>query len=269
MDDKRINELQDQYEDALMALLMNEYAELNGARLLEEYEEAERSGAISEVPEALDRKCRDMIHRAYAKQRSRMRFKSFVKASKRVAVIALAVLGLCSVLVVSVEAVRTPIVNFFIEQHEKYSTIDFGKDSNTATSENTEPTAESQPVDRSEDPLVGMVPNGYNLVQFSNKGKRGFTCYYEDSAGEVVMFMATPTEGLLNVDTEDATVTDIELLDHKGKLIEKDGCKIVWFDASVSICYQLRTTGLESGETWILAETIAKCPEWAELISGG
>ena len=269
MDDKRTNELQDQYEDALMALLMNEYAELNGARLLEEYEEAERNGAILEVPEALDEKCRNMIHRAYAKQRSRIRFKSFVKASKRVAAITLAVLGLCSVLIVSVEAFRTPILNFFIEQHEKYSTIDFGKDSNAATSEATEPTAESQPVDRSEDPLVGMVPDGYNLIQFSNKGKRGFTCLYKDSDGEVISFMATPTEGLLNVDTENATVTDIELLNHKGKLIEKDGYKIVWFDASTSICYQLRTTGIGRGETWALAETVANCPEWANLISGG
>lgn len=269
MDDKRTDNLLDQYEDALMALLMNEYAELNGARLLEEYEEAERSGAISEVPEALDRKCRDMIHRAYAKQRSRMRFKSFVKASKRVAVIALAVLGLCTVLVISVEAFRTPIVNFFIEQHEKYSTIDFGKDGNTTTSDATGQATGSQSVDRSEDPLAGMVPDGYILTQFSNKGKRGFTCYYEDGAGDVISFIATPAEGLLTVDTEDATVTDIELLDHKGKLIEKGGCKILWFDANVSICYQIRTTGLEPGETWVLAETIAKCPEWAELISGG
>lgn len=269
MDDKRMNELQDQYEDAFMALLMNEYAELNGARLLEEYEEAERSGAISEVPEALDQKCRELIRRAYTKKRSRNRMQLFMRGSKRVAAIALAVLGLCSVLVVSVEAFRTPIVNFFIEQHEKYSTIDFGKDSNTATSKNTEPTAESQLADRSEDPLVGMVPDGYTLTQFLSKGKRGFTCLYKDDAGGSITFSATPTEGLLNVDTEDAVVTDIELLDHKGKLIEKDGCKIVWFDANVSVCYQLRATGLESSETWILAETIAKCPEWAELISGG
>lgn len=269
MDDKRTNELLDQYEDALMALLMNEYAELNGARLLEEYEEAERSGAISEVPEALDEKCRNMIHRAYAKQRSRIRFKSFVRASKRVAAITLAVLGLCSVLIVSVEAFRTPIVNFFIEQHEKYSTIDFGKDSNTATSENTEPTAESQPVNRSEDPLVGMVPDDYNLTQFSNKGKRGFTCLYKDDAGNTIAFSATPTEGMLNVDTEDVVVKNVELLGHNGMLVEKDGYKIVWFDAKVGVCYQLRSTAFDYATLWALAETVAACQEWPNLIFGG
>ena len=269
MDDKRTDELRDQYEDALMALLMDEYAELSGAQLLKEYEEAERSGAIPDIPEELDKKCREMIGRAYAKDRSRTRLKSFTKASKRVAAITLAVLGLCSVLVVSVEAIRTPIINFFIEQHEKYSTIDFGKDSNVATSEATEPTAESQPVDRSEDPLVGMVPDGYNLVQFSNKGKRGFTCLYKDDTGNTIAFSAIPTEGMLNVDTEDAVVKNVELLGHRGILVEKDGYTIMWFDKNVSICYQLRSSGLETGDVWILAETIAKCPEWAELISGG
>lgn len=269
MDDKRTDNLLDQYEDALMALLMNEYAELNGARLLEKYEEAERSGAISEVPEALDEKCRNMIHRAYAKQRSRIRFKAFVKTSKRVAAITLAVLGLCSVLVVSVEAFRTPIVNFFIEQHEKYSTIDFGKDSSTATSDTTEPTIASQPVDRSEDPLGGMVPDGYNLVQFSNKGKRGFTCFYEDKAGNFISFSASPSEGMLNVDTEDAVVKDVELLGHSGLLVDKDGYKIVWFDAEVGICYQLRTTSLDYGSLWSLAETVAACQEWPNVIFGG
>ena len=269
MDDKRTNELLDQYEDALMALLMNEYAESNGARLLKEYEEAERSGAISEVPEVLDRKCQDMIHRAYAKHRFRMSLKSFANASKRVAAIALAVLGLCSVLVMSVEAFRTPIVNFFIEQHEKYSTIDFGKDSNTATSDITEPTVESQPVDRSKSPLLGMIPDSYNLVQFSNKGKRGFTCLYKDDAGNTIAFSATPTEGMLNVDTEDVVVKNVELLGHNGMLVEKDGYKIVWFDAKVGVCYQLRSTAFDYATLWALAETVAACQEWPNLIFGG
>lgn len=269
MENTRTNELTDKYEDALMAVLMNDYAELNGARLLEEYERAEHSGTVSRLPEELDKKCRDIIHRSYVKQRFHTRTKSFVNGFKRIAVIALSVLGLCSVLVASVEAFRTPIVNFFIDQYEKYSTIDFDKDSSTSTTDDTEPTIESQPVDRSEDPLVGIVSDGYDLVQFANKGKRGFTCLYKNEHGEVISFMATPTEGLLNVDTEDAIVTDVELLSHKGKLIEKDGFKIVWFDANVSICYQLRSSGLEAGDFWILAETIVKCPEWAELIFGG
>lgn len=269
MDDKRTNELLDQYEDALMALLMNEYAESNGARLLKEYEEAERSGVISEVPDNLDKKCRDLIYRSYAKQCSRAQFKTFAKASKRVAAIALAVLGLCSVLVVSVEAFRTPIVNFFIEQHEKYSTIDFGKDSSAATSEATDPTVESQPVDRSKNPLGGMVSDGYNLVQFRDKGNRGFTCYYKDNAGHVISFSATLTKGMLNVDTEGAVVKDIELLGHSGILVEKDGSTLVWFDASASIGYQLRSTGLDHGEFWALAEEIARCSKWVNLISGG
>ena len=270
MADKRTDELRDQYEDALMALLMDEYAELNGAQLLKEYEEADRSGTIPDMPEALDKKCRNLIQRSYAKQRFRIRFNSIAKASKRVASIMLAVLGLCSILIVSVEAIRTPVVNFFIEQHEKFTTIDFDRNNNnTGVSDPLETTEESQPVDRSESPLVGMVPDSYNLVQFSDKGKRGFTCFYKDAAGNVISFMATPTEGMLNVDTENAVVKDIELLGHSGILIEKDGYKIVWFDANVSICYQLRSTGLELGEIWILAETIAECPEWADLFFGG
>ena len=223
MDDKRTDELRDQYEDALMALLMDEYAELNGAQLLKEYEDADRSGAIPNMPETLDRNCRHLIQRSYSKHRFRIRLRSIAKTSKRVASITLAVLGLCSILIVSVEAIRTPVVNYFIDQYEKFSTIDFDKDNNTGTSDPIETTIESRPVDRSESPLVGMIPDGYHLVQFLDKGKRGFTCYYEDDTGNVISFMATPAEGILNVDTEDAEVKDIELLGHSGVLIKKDG----------------------------------------------
>lgn len=271
MENKRIDELSENYEDALMALLMDEYAEANGAQLLKEYEEEERSGAIPDIPEALDKKCRDLIRRSYAKHRFRVRLRTVAGISKRVALITLAALGLCSVLIVSVEAIRTPVIRFFIEQNEEFSSIDFDTvGSNTESSDPIEAADESQPVDRSISPLVGMVPDGYELVHFSDKGKRGFTCLYKDDADNIISFSATPAKGRLNVDTEDAIVEDIELLGHDGMLILKaDDKKIVWLDEAVSICYQLRATELEQGELWALAETVATCPEWANLISGG
>ena len=267
--DNRTGELLEQYEDALMALLMDEYAEANGAQLLEEYEKAERNGAISDVPEKLDKKCMDLIQRSYAKQRMRVRLGSIVETSKRLASISLVILGLCSVLVISVEAIRTPVVNYIIKHYEQLTTIDFDNSGSNSTTTPTEEINEPQPMDRSKSPLVGMISDSYNLVRISDKGARGLTCFYEDKEGNTISFAVTPAEGMLNVDTENATVTDVKLRGHSGMLIEKDGYKIVWFDANVGIFFQLRTTGLNHGELWSLAEAVAECPEWANLVFGG
>lgn len=54
--------LLENYEDALMRLVMYRVAKEDGKRLLEEAEELERSGF--EVPKELDEKCLKLIHDA-------------------------------------------------------------------------------------------------------------------------------------------------------------------------------------------------------------
>ena len=68
MSDQRKQQLVEQYEDLALSMLMEDYAQAEGERLLREFEEAERNGELPEMPEELDRKCRNLIETSFAKQ---------------------------------------------------------------------------------------------------------------------------------------------------------------------------------------------------------
>ena len=66
----RREKLQENFEDALFALLMEEVAEQEGQRLLEENEKLKRDPE-STVPPEVDRRCLKTIRRAFAKTQRR------------------------------------------------------------------------------------------------------------------------------------------------------------------------------------------------------
>lgn len=65
---KTREQLQEEYEDALFALLMYDVAELEG-RCTEEENERLLNDPNARVPEALDRKCLQLINRHFMKKK--------------------------------------------------------------------------------------------------------------------------------------------------------------------------------------------------------
>lgn len=59
----------EQYDDAVFALLMDEYAENSGAELLRQYQEALDTGLVPEIPEELDRRCTEAIDTEFRSRR--------------------------------------------------------------------------------------------------------------------------------------------------------------------------------------------------------
>ena len=64
----RREKLEEQYEDAYFALLMDAVAEKEGARLEELNDQLNRDPTAA-VPEEIDRRCRKVINRHFAEQR--------------------------------------------------------------------------------------------------------------------------------------------------------------------------------------------------------
>ena len=106
------NEIQDKYMDAVLAMLMDEYAEAEAEVLLQKSKEE-----ISEedVPEELDQKCQALIRRKFTQKRRRHALKVVGNISRRVAAFAIVLLGAFSALFLTVDAVRTPIINFYLQ----------------------------------------------------------------------------------------------------------------------------------------------------------
>jgi len=106
--------LLENYEDALMRLVMYRVAKEDGKRLLEEAEELERSGF--EVPKELDEKCLKLIHNA-GKDLPSPRFR-WRRAGEIVAAVILAAGLLFCVAYAANEQFRVNVLNFFLEIRE-------------------------------------------------------------------------------------------------------------------------------------------------------
>lgn len=242
--------LQERYDDAAFALMMDECAEADGEAFLAEFRAAAGAGELPEIPEDLDRCFRDTIRREYAGRERKIRFKQFKRAAARVAVAVFAVIGILSTLVMSVEAFRIPVLNFFMEQHEKYTNLssDLGMmegDSKAVVHEN------------STNPMVGLLPEEYRLDTFDDSVEGHLLITYLGEEGKYVSYTIYPADNLSSYDTEEAIVEKVTVSGHNGLFVEKNGYRLIWFDETDNTAHSLSATHLSYIDFWALAEGLA------------
>ena len=90
--------LLERYDDAAFALMMDECAENEGAAFLAEFQAAAQAGELPELPEDIDRACRDTIKREYAGRERKVRLKQLRRAAAKAAVAVFAAIGFVCVL---------------------------------------------------------------------------------------------------------------------------------------------------------------------------
>ena len=105
--DKQIYE---QYVDATVALFMEHYAVALGDATMQT-----KAPELS-CSETLDLRCMTAIRKECAKLRRKEAWKSTKRVLRSAAVLLIALLSLSSVLFMTVEAFRVPVINFFIEE---------------------------------------------------------------------------------------------------------------------------------------------------------
>lgn len=245
-------DLIEQYEDAALALMMSEYAEQEGNRLLQEFEEAKARGDVPAVPAELDEKCRNLIHKAYKKERTRKRLTHLLCFAGKTAAAWFVVIGLCTTLIVSVDALRIPVSNFILEQHEKYTSFTLSPD----PYDSAPPSKTAYPLIPSiRTPLDGLLPDGYSVRRFQIHDGGLFVSQYKDSFGNIIALASSPSGGRLNVDTENGTVHPVTIAGFNGYFIDK-GSKltILWHDSERDLVYTLWATKLSRSELWTIAE---------------
>lgn len=260
--DKNYEELVEDYEDALMRLVMYRVAQEDGKRLLKEAEELEHSGL--EVPKELDEKCLKLIKDACASQKRRQapapagaceggsqrRLRLRTVGRMLIAAILAAVL-LYSVAYAFNEDFRVSVLNFFLELREDGSWFSF-QNGGTGKAGNYQPQFSGV---QGEFPFeFTYIPEGYELfdqeIYDMGSDGDGYYCAYfsaEDPPHEFYFDICPVSEGTtLFVDTEDAVVTEMTIRGHDGWLIEKtyvtsqsESIMYFWFDLGkkYSFCY--------------------------------
>lgn len=228
--------LYDRYADAVTALVMDRYVSALAEAL------AAEDRASAEISAALDQKCRKIIKKGCARQLRRSFGKKLLRGAS-VAVIAFLLLcGVFAILFTTVEAIRAPIVNFFVEQEERVPEIT-GKD--------------QKEYDRSEDVLAGLAPEGYEPVECKRSSDGDLTIRYTDDGDGMISYDEFVLEnGTYSNDTEDAATEDIKIGGRDALLVEKDGYQVIWYSASGEVLYQLEGNQLNREVIIAIAEAI-------------
>lgn len=236
MSENKKLELLDQYDDVTFALLMDEYAEEEGARLRKEFEEAQAAGEVSDTSDALDEKCLQMIHRDFAKKRGKENVRKIIRMTSKVAVAVMVFLGVVATTIMSVDAFRISFINYFIERHDTFSSINI--------SENSLPTSETS---ITADPILSLLPENYTTIYY-NESDGLINCGYQNEQNSVIYFDMLPGTAAYQFDTEKAVYEYVLLHGHEVMVIEKDGLQALWLDSTEVTLFTLVASDMPKEE---------------------
>lgn len=237
MRDDRKELLTEQYEEAWFSLMLDQYAEEEGNRLLEEY----RQAGAEPVPQELDKKCRAAIRKVFKNHDRKQRLRSTASRAGRAAVIGLVTLSLFATMIMSVDALRIPTINFFITQYENFTTI-------TKPNYTNRPNPDGTLNDGS--PLSGILPNTFELFNERTSPGGSILVSYMGPEDKSVSFMRSTLNGALNIDTEGAQCSPITVLGHDGQLVIKGSMiSIYWIDLAQNYTFRISTRNMTEEET--------------------
>lgn len=235
----------EQLEEAAVAVFMEQYAKALDAGIDKRIEECEGE----EFPPELEKRCRALIEKEYAKSRNEKRRKSVMRILQRVAIVAVALLSLSSILFMTVEAFRLPVMNFFVEKTPRYWQMTANPD------ENTIPVTYD-----TEDPLDDIIPESFALTKLSGSVETGdLMAEYSDGGKAAIALFAGYSLGSLQVDGENAVVSDAKVAGHDARLyIEGNTIRLAWLDENVSRAFSIYTVNISEEMVEYLAEAFAQ-----------
>ena len=242
--DKQVYE---QYVDATVALFMEHYAVALGDATMQT-----KAPELS-CSETLDLRCMTAIRKECAKLRRKEAWKSTKRVLRSAAILLIALLSLSSVLFMTVEAFRVPVINFFIEQGDGFWAITGKNDDDPidpATSDGFDPN----------DPLAGLLPEGYEVTNVRGDSENGFRIYYEDSSENIVQLWIRPNASDMTMNSEHSSVSEAcTVAGNTGAFVFKDGlAQLAWFSKNNNSSYLLRADNLDKGMLLSVAEQLMK-----------
>lgn len=232
--------LQERYEDALFALLMDEIATEEGKKAEAENERLKNDPSAA-IPEALDKRCTQTIRRAFAKQRVRSVGRFTVKAMKRVALAA----GIAAILFTTAfatsETVRVHVLNLAIEVFETNTEFRFSDPSEQTALQFS----------------VGWVPNDFVLTE---QASTSLEIWYDYQSAEdaLLSISCKKTDGLVaGIDTESAEIEYIPVQDSQAMLVRKDGTvQLVWTSRDNAIFISIWGRGIDQEDVIHIANEL-------------
>lgn len=236
-----------QMQDMAVSILLDEYTQLDVAQLLKEYDEAEENGEVPNVPDTLDESCEEMIRREFAKKKQKKIYVRISKILSRIAMVALMLIGLCTVSVLSVKAWREPALRFVLETFDRYSTVGMEGD-NTQSKRTTDEIIAL---------LAKSVPKDFVVTQ--NSVQDG--CYqikYAGKKGERASLIVSAYLYDDYFDTESTEGTRIRINNSDVIYVNKSGYKVIWLDEESGLLIEFRTVSISEKDFWKIANKLIR-----------
>lgn len=219
----RREQLEEQYEEALFALLMDEFAVEEGKKSLQENETL-KADPQAAVPEATQRRCLKTIRRRFSAKTSRAVGRATMKVVNKVAVVALFGSLLFTAAFAASSEFRISTLNFVIDAFDDYMVLH---------SETADDSAMPQVV------TAEWLPQGYELVDFS-RGRADAEAVFQTTDGKELSVYIFNGGGSSVVDTEDAEMGAAMINGYEAITVVRRGIdgygnpinrnRVIWFD---------------------------------------
>ena len=196
----RREKLEEQYEDAYFALLMDAVAEKEGLRL-EELNDQLNQDSSADVPEKADRRCRKVIDQHFAAQRRSGYWRTTKRVLNRVAIVAAVMMLLFTTAFALSEDFRVSTLNLLITVEEQYTHLEM-KNDNPGEDLNSQPTTSDElPVSEYFENLeIGWIPEGFSCVDSTFDRYAGF----QNEDGFYFSITLSGEDSIVQIDTENA-----------------------------------------------------------------
>ena len=230
----RREKLQEAYEDALFALLMEDVIEEEGQRLADKNARL-NANPDAAIPPTLDERCRTTIRRKHGQRRRRETGLQLGRITYRAFSKVAVVVVICMLLFTAAYAVspdlRVKTLNLLIEVSDVKTTLSMGSTAEPEPANDT--SAAVQAVYERFGYRIPELPDGMVLVKSSVSDSIAVLRYENEKGSSVIFFFATTDGGEYNIDTEDAQrVEHISIDDFEGLLSEKgERIQVVWNDS--------------------------------------
>lgn len=255
----RREQLQENIEDAIFALLMEDLAEQEGKRLVEENEQLKQDSS-AKVPDALDKRCRKIIRQAYSRERRHEVGRVLHRILANAALAAMVCILLFVSAFAAVPEVRIMTLNLLIEVSDVSTSL-------RLTGVDNDPIAQNGNSSKTDDvqTLWGYrlpeIPDDYEVV-YENSSDWATDLWYGRGDESLIKFnISKASETLeLDVDTENAEVEKIQIHGYDGLLTEKGNrIDIIWGDTDQNNFVSITCTGIDQNTALDFAKEMEYC----------
>lgn len=172
--------------------------------------------------------------------KKKSRLSVWINITCKAAMVVLAILGATAMLVVSVDALRIPVLNFFLTQEKRYTII---------ASDESEALVSRGNIDN----IRSYLPKGYGVVYETYYGQGYYNLRYQNEEGQIISIRTGAGDIQLYADTENAVCEKMDMNGQPALFIHKNGLRLIMQKANSEIVLDFFAEDLDESEFFRIA----------------